>query len=198
MEQCQLQLNKIGYVRAWFMMINHSFGLANDNLIRCESTDGGSRLLTPANAIPSYTRSILCRARKLCFVVLWHKSVCLKLVSRPRCRTSRKATLTSDTFCASFVSFIRDFTSGTFQSFTPHHHRRILAPTPCPLNLADRFQCRHPLSRSVHSTPCAKQKMTYLGKPVYRWYNMLLKRTWSFSVIHNTPFHDSACSMLLR
>lgn len=76
------------------------------------------------------------------------------------CQTSRKAALTSDTFFASFVSLSFDFASGIFQLLTPHHHLRIFAPTLCPLNLADLFQCRQPLRMRVHTTPCAKHMST--------------------------------------
>jgi hypothetical protein len=124
-------------------------------------------LPTPINAMLPYKFSILCRTREFPFVVLRHGSVCLARVSIPRRRTFRKVALTSDTFLANLVSLNRDFPAGTFQLLTPHHHRRILAPTPCPLNFADLFQCRQPLSRSVHSTPWAKQKMTCPSEPMH-------------------------------
>src|SRR5690242_19356326 len=82
--------------------------------------------------------------------------------TRPGCQTSRKAALTSETLFASFVSL--SFFSGIFQLFTPHHHLRTFAPTLCPLNLADRFQCRQPLRISVHTTPCAKHMRTLRGQ----------------------------------
>lgn len=72
-------------------------------------------------------------------------------------QTFKKAALTSDTFLAKFLSLRRERRErpslGMVHLLTPHHHLRILAPTLCPLNLDDRFQCRQPWMMRFHSTP---------------------------------------------
>ena len=110
---------------------------------------------------------------------------CLSNMSKSRHQTFKKLALTSETFFASFVSRIV-LPAGTFQSFTFHHHLRIRAPKLCPLNLADLFQCRQPLSMSVHSTPWAKQKMT-CAQSISTWVPNLV--FCSHLVLQRDPQH---------